>query len=170
MVGLVSWLLAALWTCPSATANNLAAIRIEPAAAGEQLVRASLPFGPGQLRLGQQLLADDGQRRIVTAVRPLGWHRDSGAEQSIRQALVTFPYRFASLEPITLRLVVSTDEQIPSPPHSVSVEAHGPAELGGTVDFESTPRAGTTFWLRLPVDPETKPHLKPYDAPNTRSR
>jgi len=78
---------------------------VMPAATGEQLVRTSLPLPHGLLQEGQQFVVMDGKRRIPAAVRPLSWHPvTNGEPKSVRRALVTFPFSFASPAPVTFSM------------------------------------------------------------------
>ncbi len=89
----------------SAAPHGDASITITPAATGEQLVRTSLPLPRGLLREGQQFVATDGRRKVAAAVRPLSWHPVTNDEpKSVRRALVTFPYKFATTAPVTFSL------------------------------------------------------------------
>ncbi len=76
---------------------------VTPAATGEQLVRTSLPFPPGLLATNASLRVRplDGSARDA-ALRALSHHpASSNHPVSLRRGLVTFPYRFADLNPVT---------------------------------------------------------------------
>ncbi|MBP9902350.1 MAG: hypothetical protein KBH45_12875 [Verrucomicrobia bacterium] len=78
---------------------------VTPAATGEQLVRTSLPFPRGLVREGEQFVVTAGKRNVRAAVRPLSWHPvTNGEPKSVRRALVTFPYSFATTAPVTFSL------------------------------------------------------------------
>jgi hypothetical protein len=83
---------------------------VKPAASGRQLVRVSLPFPPGVLPEGQNLAVSTGGRPEITAgVRVLTWHPAPDAKlRSARRAVVTFPWTFASREPVTFLVEPTT--------------------------------------------------------------
>src|SRR5437899_9920655 len=81
--------------------GGVLAVTVTPAAAGKQVVRTSLPLPRGLLRDGEKLIADDGRRKLETAVRILSWHPvKAGEAKSVRRAMVTFPYTFETLKPV----------------------------------------------------------------------
>lgn len=89
----------------AAAPRNDATVIVTPAAAGDQLVRTSLPLPRGLLREGQQLVVSDGRRKVAAAVRPLSWHPVKNEEpKSVRRALVTFPYSFATSAAVTFSM------------------------------------------------------------------
>jgi len=77
---------------------------VTPAAAGQQLVRLSVPFPPGMLAPGQSLAAWDGCGQVAAALRPLSWHPAGRDGRSLRRGLVTFPYQFADCSPVRFHL------------------------------------------------------------------
>jgi len=78
---------------------------VTPAITGEQLVRTSLPLPRWLLREGQTFSVTDGKRKVPAAVRPLSWHPvTNGEPKSVRRALVTFPFSFATTAPVTFSL------------------------------------------------------------------
>ena len=90
--------------------NDRALLKFEvtPAAAGEQLVRTSLPFRQGSLGAGRGVVVDDGRRSIPAAIRPLGWHGAGDVVgRSVRQALITFPYEFADRRSTTFQVMAA---------------------------------------------------------------
>jgi len=85
--------------------HDRVSLEVTPSATGQQLIRTSLPIPRGFLREGQTLVADDGQRKLQTAVRPLSWYAaEPGSPQMPRRAIITFPYVFKSLAPVQFRL------------------------------------------------------------------
>jgi hypothetical protein len=95
---------------------------VTPAATGEQLVRTSLPFPAG-------LLATDATIRVrptggtlrPAALRPLSCHPTrSNGHPSLRRGMVTFPFRFQDLNPVTFEVQASrpsraTRRKLPDP-------------------------------------------------------
>ncbi len=78
---------------------------VSPAAAGKQLVRASLPFPKGFVPDGVSISVDDGKKTTAAAFRPLTFHpADREEKRFVRRAIVTFPYEFESLAPVTFRV------------------------------------------------------------------
>lgn len=89
----------------AAAPSNDPAFTVTPAATGEELVRTSLPLPRGLLREDQQFVVTGGRRKFAAAVRPLSWHLvTNGEPKSVRRALVTFPFSFASPAPVTFSL------------------------------------------------------------------
>jgi hypothetical protein len=79
--------------------------KVTPAAAGEQLVRASLPIPRKFIQENQTLVAEDGTRKIQTTVRSLSWYPiESNGPAMPRRAIVTFPYVFKDLTPVKFKL------------------------------------------------------------------
>ncbi|MCC6445906.1 MAG: dienelactone hydrolase family protein [Armatimonadetes bacterium] len=84
----------------SAAESLYVEMTLSPAAAGRQLVRVSIPLPPGMLDREASLSASDGMREFPAAVRPLTRHAGEGnTPGSVRRAMVTFPYTFASKKP-----------------------------------------------------------------------
>ncbi len=92
---------------------------VKPAAAGPQLVRASLPFPQGLI--GSNDIASVATRNggaQPVGLRVLSWHPTSiGNPPSVRRALVTFPHHFADGNPVRFTL------------RKTKTEAHSAAEL-----------------------------------------
>ena len=88
----------------SADTPALMTITVEPAAVGEQLVRASLPFAAGGLRADQTIVVSDGTSQTRASVRPLTWHHGEGQDATVRRGLTTFSYCFADRRPVTFEL------------------------------------------------------------------
>src|SRR5205823_400408 len=74
---------------------------------GEQLIRASVPLPRGFLQLDHVLVASDGQQSIQTAVRALSWYHSEPDPDSVRHAIITFPYSFKTLAPVEFKLTVA---------------------------------------------------------------
>lgn len=73
---------------------------VAPASPGKQLVRLSLPFARGALDQGQCLMVSDGGQSRPVVIRVLTTYPGNPeAAKSVRRAIVTFPYDFASTEP-----------------------------------------------------------------------
>ena len=86
-------------------ANPSVTFTVAPAAAGEQLVRSSLPLPSGFLSAGQALFVRAGQGQEAASLRVLSWYPATNAEpRTARRALVTFPHRFADLKPVMFTL------------------------------------------------------------------
>ena len=78
---------------------------VSPAATGDQLVRTSLPLPRGFLGSNQVLIARAGHGPESVGLRVLSWHpATNGEPRTARRALVTFPYRFAGLQPVEFTL------------------------------------------------------------------
>ena len=88
----------------SADTPALMTITVEPAAVGEQLVRASLPFAAGRLRADETIVVRDRTSQTRASVRPLTWHHGDGQDATVRRGLTTFSYRFADRRPVTFEL------------------------------------------------------------------
>lgn len=98
--GACTALACAFWVAASHAASL--DFTIHPAAAGEQLVRVSLPLPRGFLETNRALAVagPDGVFRRA-GLRVLSWHPASGdAPRTARRALVTFPWDFADLRPV----------------------------------------------------------------------
>ena len=79
--------------------------RISPAATGSQLVRASLALPPGFLEAGQTVKVQTSDGSFQTAgLRVLERHPFSASTNSIRKALLTFPWTFLERRPVDFRL------------------------------------------------------------------
>jgi hypothetical protein len=78
---------------------------VTPAAEGKQLVRTSLPFPKGFLKAGQGITVTVGGKSIAAAVRPLTYHPVSeGEDKSVRRGMVTFPYTFKTMQPVSFEM------------------------------------------------------------------
>jgi len=102
------------------------AFEVTPARLGRQLVRVSLPLPRRLVGEGQTLVASDERRTITAAVRALTWHGGAGqAARSVQRALVTFPYNFASLNPVRfiVRPTTASAETAPRLPVDVRVRS-----------------------------------------------
>jgi hypothetical protein len=79
---------------------------VSPAAAGMQVVRASLPLPPGFLGTNQSCaVTATGGKAEPAAVRVLSWRpATNAAARTARRALVTFPHRFANTNPVKFAL------------------------------------------------------------------
>lgn len=107
----LSWftlaLLAALPdSCPAVHGSEHISFTVTPAAAGQQLVRTSLPLPRGFLNTNRALVVSaDGGGFERLGLRVLSWHSSSNSEaRSARRALVTFPHEFVSLKPVEFTL------------------------------------------------------------------
>ena len=120
-------------------------ITVAPAAAGPQLVRASLPFPPGALEPGQGLVVSGGGTEARADVRILTTHPGG---HSARRALVTFSHTFPDDSPVdfTLRAISPLGEVRASPPAHITV-------AGDTVTVEHTD--GWRLTARLIAPPTT---------------
>ncbi len=95
---------------------------VTPAATGNQLVRASLPFDAGQL--GEPNVAtvqvSTPTGPVPASLRPVTWHpAAAGAARSVRRGLLTFVYAFADRRPVTF--TVQPQAQVTTPPRRVQV-------------------------------------------------
>ena len=91
---------------------------VRPDAPGTRLVRVSLPFAPGALPENLWVLARCGDIEIQPDLRPLTRH--PGRPVSVRRAIVTFPFTFASDAPHFFSLTL-TENPLP-PPHAVEMD------------------------------------------------
>ncbi len=94
---------------PEAVAVESDAFVVTPAAAGEQLVRVSLPMSRGLLGADQSVAVEvAGRKNSPAGVRVISWYPDAANQpRSARRALVTFPWRFTDSNPVKFRLSVS---------------------------------------------------------------
>lgn len=125
---------AALADRPAAAPVASLPVKITPKTAGLQMVRVALPLPVGFLHADEELLAADGGTTVTTAVRILTWHAIPASETpSVRRALVTFPYRFPTLAPVsfTFRPVPATARPSTSFPLQARLE-DGILEITGT--------------------------------------
>lgn len=80
-------------------------LTITPAATGQQLIRVALPIPKGLLSTRQTFIASSNQYDVATAVRVLTWYPGEAAGgRWARRALVTFPYKFLSNQPVLFTL------------------------------------------------------------------
>ncbi|MDW8308715.1 MAG: hypothetical protein RMK20_05005 [Verrucomicrobiales bacterium] len=89
--------------CAGPTCATPLSFTIHPAAPGEQLVRVALPLPRGFLETNRALVVagPDGVFR-TTGLRVLSWHpAKADAPRTARRALVTFPWDFSDLRPVT---------------------------------------------------------------------
>lgn len=100
---------------------------VRPVSAGKQMVRLSLPVPRGLLRDGHSLSVSDGQKNIVAATRVLTWYPVAQGQKPLaRRVMVTFPYEFATANPVALTFT-ATDESPSSSdwPVTVTTDAQG---------------------------------------------
>jgi hypothetical protein len=90
-------------------ANQRVTFTVTPAAAGQQLVRTSLPLPRGFLFTNQTVIVKPpGGNAKPAGLRVLSWHPATSASRgTARRALVTFPYRFADTTPATFTLTAA---------------------------------------------------------------
>lgn len=118
-----------------AAASPPTRIVVEPAANGPQLIRVSLPLPPGWCHENESLRvsAPSGAKPLLADVRPLAWHpAPAGTDRSIRRALITFPWTFASTQPLAFDLQpVPADSPRPtrSPGHAHFTLSEGTLNL-----------------------------------------
>lgn len=135
-------LVSGLWTA-SASAGPLT-FTIHPAAPGEQLVRVSLPLPRGFLETNRALVVagPDGVFRRA-GLRVLSWYPPTGSEpRTARRALVTFPWDFANLRPVTFTAEAARSLPDKSKPLPVTLHVTNGA-------FELAWRDGRHATLRL---------------------
>jgi len=93
---------------------------VKPATVGSQLIRTSLPLPQGLLYEGQALVVSDVEgRKIPAAVQILTHYGAARESSSARRAIVTFPYTFAQLGPVSFTLLRSG---APSPSSPLPVQ------------------------------------------------
>jgi len=91
----------------------LPSFSVAPSRTGMQFVRISLPFPPAALPKGFGLDAISGDVRLPADLRVLGLH--PGLPQSVRKAIVSFPFTFESLAPVKFSLILSSQKQKTTP-------------------------------------------------------
>ncbi len=103
-------------------------MQVTPAAAGAQVVRASVPLPRGMLGADDTLVVEaEGARPTRAGLRVLTWHpaeKTNDSDRSARRAIVTFPWRFEDSKPVEFRMTVAPlakDRQFGGPPVSVEV-------------------------------------------------
>ncbi len=87
------------------TVGALPVFTVQPDATGTRLVRVSLPFAPASYPAGLGLTARACGREVPTDVRVLTRH--PGQPPSVRRAMITFPFPFASQDPVTFALALA---------------------------------------------------------------
>lgn len=112
-------------------------VTVRPADTGLQLVRISLPMPRGLLHDGQTLAAFDGRQTLLTGTRILTWYAVGENEtSSARRVLVTFPYKFDTLEPVRFILKPALEPaERPALPVTVALGADAL-----TISYENGPR------------------------------
>ena len=160
----------------SCKADTSSAFTLTPAETGPQLVRVSVPFSAGFLKLGGGLKASVGPLTSPTAIRPLTFYPASGRElPSVRRGLVTFTWSFDDKKPIRFELqpspvaadpvvkfpaqiTVAGDKVIVAYTNGPKVEASliAPTRTSNTsVDFEQVESNAFFSWSRYSfADPE----------------
>ncbi len=160
----------------SCKATSSLAFTLTPAEAGPQLVRLSLPFSPGFLKLGQGLKVSAGRVTSPIAIRPLTFYPASGRElPSVRRGLVAFPWTFTGKQPVPFVLHPSQIASEPAARFPALISVAGdkvtvaytngprleasliaPARISTTsVDFEQVESNAFFCWSRYSfADPE----------------
>lgn len=108
--------------------NPLPSFSVTPTATGTQAVRISLPFSAGAFPEGLQLEVHHKSTILLPQVRILTLH--PCLPRCVRQAILTFPFHFHSLEPhaFSLKLVISKARDI-QPVFSMTESASGTWEI-----------------------------------------
>jgi hypothetical protein len=104
-----------LGCCHSIFAVEQMEFAVKPATTGQQLVRASLPLPRGFLGSNHCVMVSaKGCKARPVGLRVLSWHpAKAGETTSARRALLTFPHRFADLEPVRFALSKSRRREAP---------------------------------------------------------
>ncbi len=137
-----------LWTTAMAAEQAAAGpgelkVTLTPAAAGQQLVRVSLPVGRGLLVEGQTMIAVVGGKETQAAVRPLTWHPQvAQAEKSVRRALLSFPFTFADANPVEVVLKPAARQPEKPTVFPATVEVNGDTV---TIAYDGGPRVKATL-------------------------
>jgi len=116
----------------------LPAFTVMPAATGERLVRVSLPFAPGALPESMGVKAICKGDEIAVDLRILTRH--PGRPVSVRRAMLTFPFNFAT--PDAHQFALRLAEPRPVEHRSLELDAQGAikAELSG-ISVQVTPES-----------------------------
>ncbi len=123
---------------------------VSPAAAGLQVVRASLPLPPGFLGTNQgcAVTTERGKPEPV-ALRVLSWHpATSAGPGTARRALVTFLHRFPDTKPVQFKLQASTGKGKKPGDLPVTLQREGES-------FTLTWKDGRKVELKLIAPPRT---------------
>jgi dienelactone hydrolase len=94
--------IAACTQCPAQPDQVLATFTVAAPSPGPHLVRVSLPFPPATLFEGQPLAAHIGDQVVPADTRVLTHY--PGQPAAARRAIVTFPYTFADVTPLTVQV------------------------------------------------------------------
>lgn len=143
--------------------GKLPTVTVTPAKAGEQLVRLSLPFAPAALPGGMAIVATGGNTATLADVRALTYH--PGQPQSVRRALVTFPYTFESLAPVRFALTLThgftakTDVEKTENSFTLQFEDFSFTIAPEAVQCKSSVTKGT--WKAKLIAPELAPDCAP---------
>lgn len=98
------WWLLLLTTLASAHSAEVLRFSVSHRATGEQLVRASIPWPVDADPAASWVAVDDQGASVPVATRLLSSRTQADGTRVPRRVLVSFPYRFASREPVGFRL------------------------------------------------------------------